>query len=520
VNAVNFAARRLDVDVDLRGHAMRNAAGKTRSGAGRYLAALGLVAAVVITACTTGGGPNDAVTLQQVKQTHYGSQAQIEAGGVAAGTIHPTVEFSVATSPPSIFVNYEIPDAQAAAFAAFIGLPPGFSMKKTKIIETDPVDRYWLSLNIYLVSGITSGLRAEWSTYVDDGSGKPRFMIVRARAADGSIDPIGPLAYPEPFGHNLAGDVITTAMNKFVLGPDDIPQWTPDPLFNSTVDLPAVIDRNYVTPDREWAAANDFIYWMNGVSDRTFYNSKAHSAQLISIDLADVTIFDDTEWTPYIKPIPEHVLVYLDEFEFVIAPWWNITEPDGLVAPGDFAFLKEYKKTLYGGLAQIQATSVLTGSAQPYVLLQGDDAPPSTFWHWKIAPANLAAFQAAVGLPAGLTLTPITLQEGDPSAEYWLSLHVQGVNTTLETGLRAEWTTYVDDGTGPRALTIEARADHTNLNPINVTSTQFPYTGPFPVTHSQVVDTVSTTVGSGLTAFSSSFVVPPAAGNTVEATHE
>ncbi len=105
-----------------------------------------------------------------------------------------------------------------AAFASAVDLPPGFSLAKVRILESDPVPRYWLSLNVYRVSGITTGLRAEWSTYVDDGSGTPRFMIVVARAADGSIDPIGPLAPPEPFSHSLGTNgVISTAMNKTVI---------------------------------------------------------------------------------------------------------------------------------------------------------------------------------------------------------------------------------------------------------------------------------------------------------------
>ena len=81
-------------------------------------------------------------------------------------------------------------------------------------------------------------------------------------------------------------------------------------------------------PTLEWVAANDFIYWINGVKDRTFYNSSAHSAPLISVDLARRhACFDDSEWAPFLDPTPAHVLVYLDKIQFAIGPWWNITFP-------------------------------------------------------------------------------------------------------------------------------------------------------------------------------------------------
>lgn len=485
--------------------------------AGRFLIALAAIAAV-LSACVPAGGPNDPSTLQYVKRTVYGQQAQADAYNVGLGTEHPIVEFSVVDSPPSIFVNWPIPDAQAAAFAAFIGLKPGFTLAKVKILEDDPTPRYWLSLNVYRVSGITNGLRAEWSTYVDDGTGVPRFMIVRARAAEGSIDPIGPLAPPEPFQHALGvDDVITTDMKKTVIV-DGNPVLTPDNLFNSTIDLPAVGDRDYVLPDKEWVAANDFIYWMNGVNDRTFYNSSAHSASLISVDLADVTVDDDSDWAPYLEPVPAHVLVYLDAIQFAIAPWWNVTETDGRVDAGTLASLREFKKGLYSGYSNAHALAVSTGGAQPTVRSDVEDTPPSTYWHWRIPGAGLAAFEAALGLPAGFSLGQVRLQEDDVAADHWLTLNVYRTSGALS-GRRAEWSTYVDDGTGIHPMRIEARADHPSLDPTAIVDAAYPYTPAYPVSHALAGGTLSTTVGSGPTAFSSSFTVP-APATTVLASRE
>ena len=242
------------------------------------LKAVVLVAAL-LTACTTGGSsvpgsPPDKATLQYVKRTVFGGQARSDADLIAAGLKQPVLEFTVEDTPPSIFVNYIVPDAQAAAFASVANLPPGFSLAKVRILESDPVSRYWLSVNVYRVSGITTGLRTEWSTYVDDGSGVPRFMIIRARASEGSIDPIGPLALPEPFSDTLGTDgVIRTAMNRTELQ-GSVPVLTADNLFSSTIALPDPAARHYVVPTREWVAANDFIYWRNGVKDRIFPSSR------------------------------------------------------------------------------------------------------------------------------------------------------------------------------------------------------------------------------------------------------
>ena len=83
-----------------------------------------------------------------------------------------------------------------------------------------------------------------------------------------------------------------------------------------------------------------------------------------------------------------------------------------------------------------------------------------------------------------------------------------------ESGLRAEWTTYVDDGAGTRTLVLEARADHRALDPTNIVNSTYPQVPASPVSHTLVSGSMDTSVGSGPTAFSSSFVVPPAGSAT------
>ena len=109
--------------------------GKWTAGAGRGAARAGrrgvmavAVMAAVLTACTTPGSES----LAQIKASHYGQLAQQDATRVSAGTGQSIVEFTVEDTPPSIFVNYVVPDAQAAAFETFIDLPPAFSLAKVQ----------------------------------------------------------------------------------------------------------------------------------------------------------------------------------------------------------------------------------------------------------------------------------------------------------------------------------------------------------------------------------------------------
>ena len=472
--------------------------------------------ATALAACspTTMPAPGTApskATLNQVKRTEFGRLALDDSALIAAGEKEAVLDFTVEDTPPSIFINLIVPDEKAEDFAAVASLPPGFSLAKVRIIESDLVERFWLSVNVYRVSGLTTGLRTEWSTYVDDGSGVPRFMILRARASEGSLDPIGPLAPPEPFTHLVdPAGVIRTDIRKTVVQ-NGATVLTPNNLLRSTVALPDAIDRQYEVPTRQWVTANDFIYWLNGVNDRIFHNSTSHSPQLISVDLGDVTLQDNTEWAPFVDPTPGHVLVYLDNIKFKIGPWWNIPPPDGRVDPTTLASLQALKKTLYGGLTSVSAVQVLSGNEEPLVQSSVQDSPAAVNWHWKIPADKLAAFGTAAQLPAGLTLSTVRMQEGDAVADHWLTLNVHA-DTGASSGLRAEWSTYVNDGVGLRKFVLESRAGYRSLDPVNL------FSDPYPIAHTVgpvAGDTVvATSIGSGGTAFSSSFALPEAGPST------
>jgi hypothetical protein len=225
---------------------------------------------------------------------------------------------------------------------------------------------------------------------------------------------------------------------------------------------------------------------------------------MISIDLADVTLLDQTEWKPYLESTPEHVLVYLDRLEFVISPWWNVTYPDGRVDPATRASLVQFKKNLYSGYAQSQALAVSTGNAQPLVQSAVEGGPSRVQWHWIVPPANVPALQAAAALPPRLNLAPVTLAEGDASPHVWLTLEIHK-RTGVESGLRAEWSTHVDDGHGVHRVILDKFTDHVSLDPVNI------FDQPTAMGHALTGSEWDTVIGAGAEAFISNFDVPAGA---------
>ena len=76
----------------------------------------------------------------------------------------------------------------------------------------------------------------------------------------------------------------------------------------------------------EWIEANDYIYWLNGICDRTFYDSGLANARTRQIPSSEVTISDDTRWGRFVEATPRHVIVFEDAIEFAMSPWWNLDD--------------------------------------------------------------------------------------------------------------------------------------------------------------------------------------------------
>ena len=79
-----------------------------------------------------------------------------------------------------------------------------------------------------------------------------------------------------------------------------------------------------VRPASDWIEANDYIYWRNGICDRTYYDAGLFNARVHSVPPGEVVIGDNTDWARFIEPGPKQVLWFDGALEFMISPWSNI----------------------------------------------------------------------------------------------------------------------------------------------------------------------------------------------------
>lgn len=241
----------------------------------------------------------------------YAQLALRSAVMIAIGREAPLVRFTVEADPPSVYLVFRIRPEERERLLADLVLPTGFRLAPIRCLPHDEPDDL-LTLNVYRVSGITNGLRAEWSVYVADEAGTPRYLVVDARSSQRSMDPVAVLTPASRVEHERTGDRVSIA-----IGP-------PGESFTADIRLPAGAPRVASAP--EWTTANDTIYWRNGISDRTFYDAGLAEADQFEVPPGDVALVDDTEWASYLEPAPVRVLVHRQAIEFVVSPWANIDD--------------------------------------------------------------------------------------------------------------------------------------------------------------------------------------------------
>ncbi|MEL7208185.1 MAG: hypothetical protein AAGK32_08155, partial [Actinomycetota bacterium] len=188
------------------------------------------------------------------------------------------------------------------------GLPAGLDLAPIRCLEGDE-PRLLMALNVYRVSGITNGRRAEWSVFVAEPDGTPCYMVLDARSSSRSMDPVDLFTDSSRVDHARVGDRIETT-----IGPDGS-------ALRATLDASAA---EPATSAPEWVTANDHIYWRNGVCDRTFYDSGLADAATVSIPTDAVDVVDESRWAEFVEPDPVVALLFTEAIEFVVSPWENI----------------------------------------------------------------------------------------------------------------------------------------------------------------------------------------------------
>jgi hypothetical protein len=236
---------------------------------------------------------------------------------VARGVQAPLHPLTIENDPPSLYFNFILDDALLASFAERFAIPEGLTLSPIRCLEGDP-PRYVLTLNVYRVSGLTNGLRAEWSTYVVDGfeklhADKPRYLILEARSNRRSLDPIDLLTPAYEIVHAVADGRVGTTVS------------TSEGKFYASVPIPNPNTMQKVTVSRDWIEANDYIYWLNGVADRVFYSGSLVNARVLAIASDALDVRNDSYFRTFIKAEePLQVVAFVDPIELVISPWHNL----------------------------------------------------------------------------------------------------------------------------------------------------------------------------------------------------
>ncbi|MCB1690296.1 MAG: hypothetical protein KDI33_17490 [Halioglobus sp.] len=378
-----------------------------------------------------------------LKKLVHGMNAVDYADAVIQGGNPPWLNFDVGGQPNSIFINFEFKDAQQIAEFEATELPRGFTLAPIRILDSDEPS-YFLVLNIYQSSGgLVSGARAEWSVFVKDPEdGHPRFLVVQAAASEVSADSVNLLTPPEPVEHELQGGAIFS-----YVGVEDPESKVERNYFTSRITWPQTEERR-VGFAREFVAANDYIFWGNGVADRGYYNASVHNRDAVGIASNQIDILDESRWAKYIKPTPKHSYVYLNPLDIVVSPWWNLDADYLDVTDSHRQRLIGFKNSFYPAMVQDVAASAMAGGANALAAFSVGTSVPSIYYYFPIT--DRYSIDALLGQE--FQLARVKLLESDVGSDFYLGLRVYQVDDSPE-GHRAEWFTYADKGEG-KVLTV------------------------------------------------------------------
>ena len=247
-----------------------------------------------------------------VKASLYTPMALFDALRIPFRRAQPRIEFTVEADPPSVYYNFLVKKRRLKGFERYLDLPGNLKLTPIRCVEGEEAE-FLLTLNVYRVSGVTNGIRAEFSTYVADEAGIPRYMVVEARDHSGSMDPINIITMASTVEHKRDSEGMVTVLESN----DKV-------LFQASAKQAVFDAAPYVSIHGEWVEANDFIYWRNGVRDRCYYDAGMANPRVRSLDPVSVELNDGTHWAEFLEPIPKHVLVYENAMHFMIVPWENL----------------------------------------------------------------------------------------------------------------------------------------------------------------------------------------------------
>jgi hypothetical protein len=369
-----------------------------------------------------------------------------------------------------LYFNWEIPARNVPALEEALQLAGrGFQLAPIEIIRNER-PRYYLSLNFYsvVIAGVVN-YRSEWSVYVEkEGDPKPRYMVVEVQSSEAAADPTYPgfIKPASEVNYNIDGVSVDASNEGFL----------------ATFALPKQGSGRTVHVAKSWAEANDALYWVNGLADKALYNGILTDASLISVNPTKVSLSNSSPWSAFVASKPSNVVLFQQPLKFAFTPYFNLNDPLLDLDPAYKSALQAFKNFTFGAFSYGHAFLVLMGleeSLVPFNVINNN--VPSIFINFVIPPPNVAAFEAAIGLPNDFKLTRSKMTVDQPK-QHLLTLNIYQTLDVL-TGapaFRAEWSTYVQDLNDPTSdssflMVIDVDSSSASLNPVDL------FTPPAPV---------------------------------------
>lgn len=254
------------------------------------------------------------------------------------------VGIRVANETPAIYYNFEITDPDG--LAAALDLPAGHSLAPTTIFK-DGAEGFYLTLSVFTVEDAIEGTRAQWSVYVDDGSGRPHQSVIDLMTADMGIDPVSIFNLPSEVRHSLADGVLSTRLSSAAI------------TFDASVNASPATDEALTM---DWVESGDNVCYANGICDKFYYDAETLDTPVHRV--ADVTVNEfTTPWSAFISATPA-VVFYRDNAQlYAVKRWHNLKVEVDVVPVGG---LEDPTHTITGSGTLVGRESHFADSAYIY----------------------------------------------------------------------------------------------------------------------------------------------------------
>jgi len=212
----------------------------------------------------------------------------------------------VVNETPSTYYNFQITDPDG--LAATLDLPADHSLAPTRFFEGG-AEGYYLTLSVYAFEDANEGMTAQWSVYVDDGSGRPPYQrVLDLMTADVGIDPVSIFNLPSEVRHSLADGVLSTRLSSAAI------------TFDASVNATGATDEALTM---DWVESGDNVCYSNGVCDKFYYDAETLDTPVHRA--ADVTVNEfSTPWSQFVSATPA-IVFYRDNAQlYAVTRWHNL----------------------------------------------------------------------------------------------------------------------------------------------------------------------------------------------------